>query len=101
MGSVVVAFRGTEDLRNWITNLHAFGRASLKLPSCAPGNDVLVHPGFYYAFQSVREQIYTALDELESVVGNYELFVTGHSLGAALASLCALDLTCSKTRFRN
>jgi len=55
------------------------------------GNRPMVHAGFARAYEDVRLEIY------EEVVRLYTLrprpiFFTGHSLGGALASLCALDV---------
>lgn len=44
---MIVAFRGTVDIQNWIANLDA---AEIPYPGC---NGCLVHQGFYNAFQSV------------------------------------------------
>jgi pimeloyl-ACP methyl ester carboxylesterase len=72
----VVAFRGTQDLRNWLTDLDcAFARM---------GN-LRVHRGFYEALESVRQDLEAGIEGLR-----YErLWLTGHSLGGALAMLCA------------
>jgi pimeloyl-ACP methyl ester carboxylesterase len=72
----LVAFRGTQDLRNWLTDLDcAFTRL---------GN-MRLHRGFYAALESVREEL-----EAEIAGTQYQrLWLTGHSLGGALAMLCA------------
>jgi predicted lipase len=72
----LVAFRGTQDLRNWLTDLDcAFTRL---------GN-LRVHRGFYDALESVRHDL-----ETEIAGTHFErLWLTGHSLGGALAMLCA------------
>lgn len=52
-----------------------------------------VHSGFLKAYRNVREDVRTQVsDYLSQVEGDRQVFVTGHSLGAALATLCALDL---------
>jgi len=75
-GDCVAAFRGTQDLRNWLTDLDcAFTRL---------GN-LRVHRGFFEALESVRKDL-----EAEIAGTHYErLWLTGHSLGGALAMLCA------------
>jgi pimeloyl-ACP methyl ester carboxylesterase len=72
----LVAFRGTQDLRNWPTDLDcAFTRL---------GN-LRVHRGFYEAMESVRADLKAVVEE-----AHYQrLWLTGHSLGGALAMLCA------------
>jgi len=72
----VAAFRGTQDLRNWLTDLDcAFTRL---------GN-LRVHRGFYEALESVQDDLKTAISGTQY----QRLWLTGHSLGGALAMLCA------------
>lgn len=79
----IVSFRGTQQTRDWITNLNLTkepvdkriqGRAQLV------GH---VHSGFNQAFRSVEIQIRDHLRDLRNV----PLYITGHSLGGALAIL--------------
>jgi hypothetical protein len=86
-GNIVVAFRGTTDLTNWITNLK-FAKSS-PYPKC---NGCAVHDGFYDAWNSVKDNFVSAVKKLLSQMPQAQLFVTGHSLGAALAVLCAAEL---------
>jgi len=50
-----------------------------------------VHTGFWEAYSCVREQIHRTVRQY-LMEDDYQLFLTGHSLGGALASLAALDL---------
>lgn len=74
----VLVFRGTEqDPRDFIKDI--------KLPLVSFGPDCgKVHEGFREALNSVWEPIAEAISKLE-----IPLFFTGHSLGAALATLAA------------
>ena len=76
----VLAFRGTEkNLRDIWTDLNArFYRV----------RDEAYHDGFAKAYLSVKEQIQSSLEEIT----HKPLYITGHSLGGALATLAALDL---------
>ena len=75
--SVVVAFRGTNSLTNVLTDLWL-----TKVPIVTGGP--LVHHGFCYAFNTV----YDAIEKkLRPDLGKKKLFITGHSLGGALATL--------------
>lgn len=78
-----LVFRGTENIQDWLIN------ARLKMgPWLAGGN---VHEGFRDALATVWERVQTALQE----VANAPLFLSGHSLGAALATLAASELRAS------
>lgn len=53
-----------------------------------------MHHGFYTAYQStvLRPAILSTLQNIKKIYGNISIIVTGHSMGGALASFCALDL---------
>jgi len=78
----VVAFEGTnglDDIGDWFVNLD-------KEPALIPAGHV--HGGFLRAYNSVARQVHDAL-RMHRVT---HVWVTGHSLGGAMAVLCAIDL---------
>lgn len=91
----VLAFRGTEPANaiNWLTDTDVIAR---------PFGKGLVHQGFYANLQALWEEISTKLDEATQAPRNRQdgrklaplerLYVTGHSLGAAMAVLAAAKL---------
>jgi len=88
---IVLAFRGTRSTTNWETNLHA----RLIHPA---GTDarLRVHQGFYGAFERLSDGakgIRQKINEIEAAtVGRIPIYITGHSLGGALAQIAAAVL---------
>ena len=50
-----------------------------------------VHSGFWEAFLTIRQEVHRVVRE-ELLREPADLLVTGHSLGGALATVCALDV---------
>jgi triacylglycerol lipase len=103
--SAIIVFRGSESSEDWETDFNTkLERAKFdqnvikelivepqeKVYPYASGNSskAKMHSGFVTAYFAVRDQIHDFIrnSEVTSVVA------TGHSLGGALASLCAVDV---------
>ncbi|MFC5402883.1 lipase family protein [Cohnella soli] len=80
---VVIAFRGTSSTQDWVTDAMA-SQVKVKWTKEAGA----AHRGFSRIYGSARDQVLEALDNLPT---DKVLYLTGHSLGGALATLCALD----------
>lgn len=89
MDMAVVSFRGTENVWDWKTNLR-HSLTPVDFPQ-AEGREPTgkVHQGFLDAFRSVRGQVDRYLPCAEEL----PIFITGHSLGGALATLCTAHLS--------
>ncbi|ETI52202.1 hypothetical protein F443_04615 [Phytophthora nicotianae P1569] len=85
--ALVVAFRGSMDVTNWLDNL-----TFLKRRAYAQYPGVKVHQGFYWAYRSVATQVLDTLHKLRKEHPHASLMVTGHSLGGAVAAICAFEL---------
>jgi triacylglycerol lipase len=80
----VLAFRGTANLADWKIDLNA-GRIPM------PGfKHVGVHRGFWGAFAAMEDAIRAATDQ--HVPADLGLYITGHSLGGALAQIASAAL---------
>ena len=82
---IIVAFRGTEPdrLRDWLSDANA---------QFEPGPFGRVHKGFQRALKKVWEDMSSAINRFQD--NAQSLWFTGHSLGAALATLAVAHLRC-------
>ena len=61
------------------------------------GSDsVCVHNGFQEQYESLRDNLRQKCIEYAEIFEPDEILVTGHSMGGALATLCAIDFEISK-----
>lgn len=100
---VVICFRGSKakglqtgmntatDLAGSLTPMSFVGRNSR---GAAQGAMAFVHRGFNVGYYRLRGQILSAIDQHHGK----NVYVFGHSLGGALATLCALDIGINRTR---
>jgi len=82
---IYVVYRGSTSITNWLTNLDA---TLIAYPSCT---GCKVHKGFYTAEQAVIGSVISNVRKLIQQFPSYSIVLSGHSLGAALATLTALD----------
>ena len=85
---VYVVFRGSSSTKNWISDLNAQKEGYTSFPEC----NCQVHKGFYDAEQQVIGNVVAEVKRLLSAHAGFGVTVTGHSLGAALAHLAAMDI---------
>jgi predicted lipase len=89
IGSVVVSFRGTESssIKNWIDDLK-----NVKMVAYKNSTTLKIGEGWYSSYNSVRSQVLSGVSSLVRSYPSASIAVVGHSLGAALAGTCAIDL---------
>eukprot|EP00186_Timspurckia_oligopyrenoides_P004736 CAMPEP_0182441480 /NCGR_PEP_ID=MMETSP1172-20130603/442_1 /TAXON_ID=708627 /ORGANISM="Timspurckia oligopyrenoides, Strain CCMP3278" /LENGTH=842 /DNA_ID=CAMNT_0024635789 /DNA_START=121 /DNA_END=2646 /DNA_ORIENTATION=- len=110
---IVVAFRGTTSAQNLRTDVAIkFIRADAVLPTAKDEESIgfaedtswvyqspmfgkaRLHQGFADAYRSIAEQLLVSIKSLY-LAKRRPVFLTGHSLGGCLATLCSFDLALS------
>eukprot|EP00158_Paraphelidium_tribonemae_P004710 Partr_v1_DN26923_c0_g1_i2_m7207 putative Lipase (class 3) len=90
--TIVVAFRGTMNVRNFLLDLD-FARLDFEYTGVVGAK---VHGGFLDIWFDVRGQVMDALESIMSQddpsVKHFDILVIGHSMGGSLATFCALHL---------
>jgi predicted lipase len=90
---VIVSFRGTNpiSIKNWIDDF-TFKKESADFK----GLNVNIHSGFLNSYQTHADAVFNKVSNLLLENPDFKLIITGHSLGGAMATLCAMDLHLNK-----
>ncbi|KAH0544741.1 hypothetical protein FGG08_001108 [Glutinoglossum americanum] len=83
---VVVSFRGSVSANNWIIDF------LVDLVDTGLCSGCKAHTGFWISWAAARNQVLNAITTGMNLYPGYQLVVTGHSLGAAIATLAAAEL---------
>ena len=93
--SIYVAYRGSMNWQNWMANLEARPveyTSFTDAGSAIQCNNCKVHRGFYSALLSDFDSVTSEVKRLTELYPTYAVKTTGHSLGAALSQLAAMEL---------
>ncbi|HZQ17214.1 MAG TPA: lipase family protein [Terriglobales bacterium] len=82
---LVVAFRGTEFIHDWMDDFDFIPAPYAPVPGRGT-----VHQGFQLVYLAIRDNLIALLNQHSS--GFNEILITGHSLGGALCALAAVDI---------
>lgn len=85
LDAILLIFRGTEDVRNWIQD---FSYYQVPYPRC---KDCKVHAGFYADYLSISLQLVSTIEQSLRKHPTASIITLGSSLGAAIATITALE----------
>lgn len=86
--SIYVVFRGSSSPLNWIYDLE-LQQVSYESYDC---DGCMVHKGFYHSAINVQKQVLLYILSLKLKYPSYKIIVTGHSYGAAVSQLIAMEI---------
>lgn len=82
----MISFRGSQTIDNWLTNLD-FGLTTTNLCS-----GCTAHSGFWQSWLDAKDTVIPAVQTAVKQYPDYQVSVTGHSLGGGIAPLAAAQL---------
>jgi len=88
----VIAWRGTVNWVNMMEDIEFWEVSPSTFDDC---EGCKVHRGFYHMWQLVSKEVFGALEEVgcgSDTADSQNLYVTGHSMGAAVVQLAMIDL---------
>ncbi len=89
---IIIAFRGTSEIKDWLTDA-----ASIQKSWSSILNIGKVHSGFFDSLNSVWSLLMEHLQELHTK--DQRIWITGHSLGGALAALTYATLRLQEPKY--
>lgn len=86
LNAIILSFRGSSNIQNWIINLSFNQIAYSRCGNCK------VHNGFFTGFNTVKSTVISQIQALRALHRDAKIYITGHSLGGALAVLATPDI---------
>lgn len=83
---IITSFRGSSVIDNWLTNFDFDTTATDLCSGCT------AHRGFWNSWLDARDRVLAAVEQTHTNYTNYQVVVTGHSSGGAVAALAAAQL---------
>jgi len=96
--TIIFAFRGSDNFENYIYDIKLI---QYEYPYC---DNCQVHQGFYESYLSLSNLIYKDMDYYQNLIDKgliNKVYITGHSLGASIATFMYNDLTTNYKSFVN
>ena len=88
--TIIIAFGGTKSLVNMQQNVKL---DLIPYTPCFKSNACKVHEGFLHTYNTAKQYIFQNFKMFQGLHPKAKIYVTGFSLGAAQADLCAVELS--------